>query len=477
MSQLNRFNYFVLLLVSCLLPAAGQGPVQLTFDPPQTGKDWPAWSPDGDWIAFVRAWWSGGQLLVAVYKIPAAGGTPVRISDVSPNLWQHRPTWSSDGACIYFEQKVQTSQSFAGIPARVPAQGGSTALLTTEHARDMALTKNGRHLFYVVAGRLGEPELPRAIRAIDTVTGYDVALHAGVEQFAQLQMAPSGSTLGFAVSSRISALSWTGMTTLYDVPPGCVFQGWKWSPGGDRLSLWAQGCFGSSSEVRWLRPFEGVGYPLAPNVRPAGSHHWSPSGTHLAYGGYWAGQNSLGIGAVEVPSGRTTLITNGFFDGGWPLLTWSPFSDEVAWVFHVSTTNTVELFKAPTGLPPTPAVVGTISLGSRVTIRLKVASDVGLPYVLGASFGTEPGVSTVRGRIPLNLDPLLMASVSNVGPFHFFRGILDGAGRAEAYLDLPMLPALTGARFFLAFVTLDPAQPAGIRTISGAVPVFVQPTG
>jgi hypothetical protein len=34
-----------------------------------------------------------------------------------------------------------------------------------------------------------------------------------------------------------------------------------------------------------------------------------------------------------------------------------------------------------------------------------------------------------------------------------------------------------GTRFFLGYVTLDAAQPAGIRTISGAVPVFVQPPG
>jgi hypothetical protein len=441
-----------------------------------SGKDHPAWSPDGDWIAYTRGWWIGGQLYTAIHKVPASGGAPVRVSDIIPNLWQHRITWNGDASLIYFEQMNQVSQAITGIPARVSARGGPTSLLTNQLGRDLVLSRNGRWLFYVGAARLGEPQQPQPIRVIDTLTGSDTIVLPGVDEFTQFEIAPNGAILGYWTLPGIRALSTGGISTLYAIPQGCIFVNWIWSPAGDRLGIWAQGCFSSQSELRWVRPFEGIGYPLT-SVRPIGFPVWSSCGDYLAYGGYWTGLTSRSVGAVEVPSGRTTVICDNCFNGLWPSLTWSPFRDEVAWVNYIEATGTAELYKAPTGLPPTPAIVGTLVPGSRVTIRLKASADGNLPYVLGASFGTEPGLPTARGRIPLNLDPLLLASVSSRAPFHFFRSVLDSAGRAEAYLDLPALSALVGTRFFLGYVTLDAAQPAGIRTISGAVPVFVQPPG
>lgn len=156
-------------------------------------------------------------------------------------------------------------------------------------------------------------------------------------------------------------------------------------------------------------------------------------------------------------------------------ISWSPFQDEIAWIGEIGSPPVLQLFKVATGLPPVPAVVGTLQPGTRVRIRLKVDQSPNLSYVLAASFGRDVGIATARGRIPLDLDPLLLASVSGAPPFVGFRGVLDGAGRADAFLDLPSLTALIGTRFFLGYVTLHPAFPAGILTISESVPVFVQP--
>jgi Tol biopolymer transport system component len=55
----------------------------------------PAWSPNGQWIAYVS--WKDGEL-GSVWKVPASGGKPVRLtSEVGEYLF---PTWSPDGKQI-----------------------------------------------------------------------------------------------------------------------------------------------------------------------------------------------------------------------------------------------------------------------------------------------------------------------------------------------------------------------------------------
>ena len=99
----------------------------------------PAWSPDGQWIAFVTWTRDGGSL----YKIPAAGG---RATQLTPgNALYVQPAWSPDGKRVVAmrspAQTVRESSGFAG-PAEliwVPAAGGRATFIAS------ALGRSGPH--------------------------------------------------------------------------------------------------------------------------------------------------------------------------------------------------------------------------------------------------------------------------------------------------------------------------------------------
>jgi len=458
----------VVVLLACMAaqPAAGQTvPIQLTYDPPLTGKDDLAWSPDGDWLAYVRAWWTGTQFSSAIYKVPAAGGPPTPVTPIA-GFWQHRTTWSGDASDIYFTQKQATSRAYVGVPCRVSASSGQPLVLTSRQSWEIVLSRNGRWLAYMPVVGGNQPQ--QGIVLLNTISRRETTIVPETTPCWQMRFAPNGAMLGYRTPyAGILALMSGGTYSMYPWYYGLYIINWDWSPAGDRLAL--------TPPLGWTRPFEGIVYPLVPVLYPYGYPSWSACGSYIAIGAGLMG--SQGIAIQEVPSGRVFPVCIACFDGNWPVQAWSPFRDEIAWINNSSLTQATEVFKAPTGLSPVPAVVGLLTPGSRATIRIKASGDPNRGYVLGASLGTTPGIGTARGTIPLNPDPLLLASLSGSPMFHSFAGVLDASGRADAYIDIPGLrPGLVGARFFVAFVTLDPAQPAGIATISGAVPVFVQPT-
>ena len=126
-----------------------------------------------------------------------------------------------------------------------------------------------------------------------------------------------------------------------------------------------------------------------------------------------------------------------------------------ATVFSVATT-----FISGSGCP---------SNGGTISLHLLAPGDGNLPYQVGSSLGTGPIPIDTR-KLDLNPDALLQASVTGVWPWIFsgFRGVFDAKGMAMAAIHIPNDPALIGLRIHTAFVTLDPAAPSGIRSISNA---------
>lgn len=92
----------------------------------------PAWSPDGQAIAFVRATAGGtdGFKLDApsdIYVVPAEGGAAAPLAGASGNGFNYYPSYSPDGNWIAFTHHTQGSSSYADDAADiyiVPTTGG-----------------------------------------------------------------------------------------------------------------------------------------------------------------------------------------------------------------------------------------------------------------------------------------------------------------------------------------------------------------
>jgi len=121
-------------------------------------------------------------------------------------------------------------------------------------------------------------------------------------------------------------------------------------------------------------------------------------------------------------------------------------------------------------------VAGTPRPGATVPFALSAPGAPGRVYQVALSFGASPGIPVAGGRlIPLNLDHLLLASVTVGAPiFNQFLGMLDASGAATARLVVPNQGALIGVRFHAGFAAFDRAAPGGVLTFSDSVPLQIQ---
>ena len=95
----------------------------------------PAWSADGQWIAFVTWTREGGH----VYKVRPSGGRPIQLTPA--NALYSEPVWSPDGARVVVlrspAQSVREQGGFLGAAELVwlPAGGGTPTLIAPAQGR------------------------------------------------------------------------------------------------------------------------------------------------------------------------------------------------------------------------------------------------------------------------------------------------------------------------------------------------------
>jgi len=112
--------------------------------------------------------------------------------------------------------------------------------------------------------------------------------------------------------------------------------------------------------------------------------------------------------------------------------------------------------------------------GSSYPVFLTSPVDAGKSYIMGASFGTKPGIPVGSRTVPLAPDTLFFTSLTTPSVFQDFSGVLNSNGRAVATLHIPALPGLQGLSLYVAGVIVDPHAPMGIRVVTNAEHIVIQ---
>ena len=121
--------------------------------------------------------------------------------------------------------------------------------------------------------------------------------------------------------------------------------------------------------------------------------------------------------------------------------------------------------------------LGEPKVGETRSFFLTAPSDPDALYLLALAGSSTTGIPIGCGlTFPLDLDPLLLASLTNPVTFQNFQGNLDPDGQTDRpALAVPADPTLAGLPVDLAFATLDPMGPCGVGSLSAVRSATIQP--
>jgi Tol biopolymer transport system component/DNA-binding winged helix-turn-helix (wHTH) protein len=194
--------------------------------------DNPAWSPDGALIAFDGS--PEGE--TAIFTVSPEGGTPRRITHGPGD--SRNPAWSRDGAWIYFE----SNRSGEWRLYAQPATGGTPIAVTAGPGINARESADGKQLLYSKPDMRGLWQRPREDWGEGIAGGSEALLIAALEPQDGTNWAPASDGIYFVrrPAEGTPTLSWfdpvdSSATDILALSPS--FEGWglDLSPDGTRL--------------------------------------------------------------------------------------------------------------------------------------------------------------------------------------------------------------------------------------------------
>ena len=243
---------------------------RLTSPPAQYLGDWfPAFSPDGQTLAFTR---SSSEGAADVYVLPVAGGEPRRLT--FDNTWTVGPVWTPDGSSIVF----LSLRGGTLRPWKVSASGGAPELLAIggetfmiqQHPSPPSISSRGNRLVF--------------------------AKH--FEDINIWRMEVSDSTgRGVSPTKLISSTQYDGAPQFSPDSRKIVFQ----SERSGRSNIWV--CDSDGANARQLTS---LGGPIV------GTPRWSADGRHIAFDARTEGHSDIYVVNAEggLPRRITTETSN-----------------------------------------------------------------------------------------------------------------------------------------------------------------------
>jgi Tol biopolymer transport system component/DNA-binding winged helix-turn-helix (wHTH) protein len=256
----------------------------------------PMFSPDGRWLAFIRAGDSGSD----VHIMPADGGQARRVT--FDKDWKEQVAWTPDSREILF-----SAGAFANRLWRIPLRGGDPVAITSgdQSACMPAAARRGQRLAYVLAA--------------NSINLWRINL--------------TGAGLGVTGTSRKLIES----TRMQKDP--------QYSPDGKKIAFVSDR---SGAPQLWVSDAEGRNPTQVTSMEgDPGSPNWSPDGSQIAFDSAPNGNGD--IWAVRADGGAPRRITTHPAEDDSP-----SWSRDGAWIYFASARGgAFQIWKAPrTGESP-----------------------------------------------------------------------------------------------------------------------------